>query len=216
VRGGLAVGDDQHDRFGFGVPAQVPSSQRQCVLQVGALHPLGLDRRELDRSQSPREPVEADDLQRVAAKASGDQVSEGERGLLHRSPSGPPAPSRTTGPRTTPQPPACGARSQRRRSLDVQPDGLPAARRRASPPPTALEMPAAAPRCARSPRRPAVAHRRTPRPGPLRCAPRRHRSGRRRALLAGRVEGGEDPAQRRLAQPSQRLRASAAGHRCHG
>ena len=51
----LAVGDDEHDRLGVGVPPQVPRREHQRVLEVGALHPLRLGLGELGRRE-PRGP----------------------------------------------------------------------------------------------------------------------------------------------------------------
>ena len=56
------------------------------MLQVGALRPLRLSLGQLNRGQPVRQPVEADDLQRILPESGLNKLIERQRGLLHRSP----------------------------------------------------------------------------------------------------------------------------------
>ncbi len=86
MRGGLAVGDDQHDRLGVGVAAEVPARQQQGVVQVGALLPHPLQRGELADVDGLGVAAEGDELQRVGAEPGAHQVVQRQRGALHRHP----------------------------------------------------------------------------------------------------------------------------------
>ena len=64
----------------------MPSGQSQRVLQVGALHQVGLHAGQLGLGERHGVPPEADDLQRVLGEPGGHQMGQRERGLLHRPP----------------------------------------------------------------------------------------------------------------------------------
>ena len=152
------------------------------------------------RGQPPRDPVEADDLQRVLAEPGRRPGAPAPARSASSVPSGPPGPWRTTGRRTAPPPPAYAARSRRPRSR----------RRRADRPTRAGGG------STRGGAEHGVAHglHRVER-SLVAEGPRQGGAG---ALVggagarvvvvaaAGGVELGEDPAQRGLAEPAQRLR----------
>ena len=86
VRRRLAVGDDEQHGLLVRVPAEVPVREEQRVVEVGALLPHRVERRELLDPHDLRVPPEPDELEVVPPEPAGDQLVEREGGALHRDP----------------------------------------------------------------------------------------------------------------------------------
>ena len=87
VRRRLAVGDDEQHGLRGGVAPEMPLGEQQSVVQVRALVPHGILRRQLLDLDHLGVPGERDQLQAVAAEPAGDEVVQGQSGALHRHPS---------------------------------------------------------------------------------------------------------------------------------
>ena len=80
VRGGFAVGDDEHDRLVLRVAVEESAGDQQRVLQVRALHHLGVETGQLGGLQNPCVVGKSDDLQRVLREPGAHQRVQRERG----------------------------------------------------------------------------------------------------------------------------------------
>ena len=83
----LTVGHDEQHGLRGGVAPEVPLSQQQRVVQVGALVPNGILRRQVLDVHHFGIPGERDQLQAVTAETTGDEVMKGQGGALHGHPS---------------------------------------------------------------------------------------------------------------------------------
>ena len=72
--GRLAVGDDQHHRFGVWMTTQMSTGKQQRMLQIRALDPFRLRLSELQSGELARGAIKADHLQGIVSEARLDEV----------------------------------------------------------------------------------------------------------------------------------------------